>query len=64
MLIDFTIKGTYISHEEDDPEIAVAGLTPEILIAAGQVNGLDLDIGTTSWWFDYTNHALHIKKGG
>jgi len=62
MLVEFTIKGTYISHEEEDPEIAVDGLTPELLMEAGQVNTLDLGIGATSWWFDYRNHALHITK--
>ena len=53
MLVDFIIRGTYQSHEEEDPEIVVDGLTPEILIEAGQVNTLDLSIGHLSWWFDY-----------
>lgn len=62
MLVDFIIKGTYISHEEEDPEIAVNGLSSEILIGAGQVNSLDLQIGNTHWSFDYSDHGLHITR--
>jgi len=55
MLIEFTIKGTYISPEEEDMEIAVNGLDPEILIEEGQVNTMDLHIGDGgNWTFNYT----------
>ena len=59
MLIEFTIKGTYQSHEEEDVEVAVKGLTLETLVQAGQVNSLTLSVAGESWSFNYTKDFVH-----
>ena len=44
MLVKFRIEGWYQSSEQEDPEVAVAGLTPRILVDGGQGMSMEFQV--------------------